>query len=239
MSTKSTKSTKINAELTVGDLMHDADNLIMADEPVHNAKPQFDLETTRSLILVDGSGPVGLLTRRSVRELSEADWGRPVRDFAIPVPTLMQSLPIMAAREEIEAVEFDADRLPVVNSDGRLVGSILRETLMRETETTHADRGPLRVGGNGRTIEIRSGTEVRGVGDEKLGKVDDIVIERNIVAAFTVSHGLLGRRQKRITAEHVASVDDNSIHLDFGKTEFGLLPDIEDIEREQSRTSLS
>jgi CBS domain-containing protein len=230
-------STKVTAELTVGDLMHDADNLIMADEPVQNAKPQFDLETTRSLILVDGSGPIGLLTRSTVRDLAEADWGRPAREFATPVPTLTQSHPIMAARDAIEAVEFDADRLPVVNSEGRLVGSILRETLMRETETAHADRGMVRVNGDsGRTTEIHSGMEVRGAGDEKLGKIDDIVIERDIVAAFTISHGLLGRRQKRITAEHVASVDADAIHLDFGKTEFGLLPDIDDIEQEESRT---
>jgi hypothetical protein len=89
-----------------------------------------------------------------------------------------------------------------------------------------------------RMVEIRSGMEVRGADDDKLGKVDDIVIERDVVGSFTVSHGLLGRGHKRVTAEHVTAVDD-AVHLDFGKQEFNFLPDIKDIEEEESHTSLT
>lgn len=224
--------------LTVGDLMHDADNLIMADEPVGNARPQFKLETTRSLILVDTDGPVGLLTRRRVNELGEEDLERPARDFVEHVPMFPVDMPVTQARAELENVSFDADRIPVVNEEGRLAGVVLRETLMREAETAHADQGVARLRDD-RVVEIHAGMEVRGADGDKLGKVDDIVIEGDTVASFTVSHGLLGRNHKRVTAEHITEVDEDKVHLDFGKQEFGFLPDIKDIEDEESRTALT
>jgi len=224
--------------LTVGDLMHDADNLLLADEPVSSAKPQFDLETTRSLLLVDNNGPVGLLTRRRVSELSDADLERPARDFVDHVPMFPASMPVAEARAQLESLPFDADRIPVVNDNGQLVGVVPRETLLREAVTAHADQGIARLRDD-RMVELHAGMEVRGSDGDKLGKVDDIVIEEDVVASFTVSHGLFGRNHKRITAEHITEVSDDTVHLDFGKQEFGFLPDVKDIEEDESYSTLT
>jgi hypothetical protein len=221
--------------LTVRDLMRDADNLIAADEPVQNAVPQFELETMRSLILIDGTGPIGLLTRQRVRELSDDERRRPARDFMIDVPVLEQTLPVTSALEEFNAhdVDFSADRIPVVNTDGMLVGVVDRETLLREADTMVTEQGMVPLANDRDTlVEIRSGMEVRGSGDGKLGKVDKIVIERGHVSYFTIEHGLLGRHHKRVTADHVAGVEGDTLRLDFDKTEFSFLSDIEDLDEE-------
>ncbi len=230
----------MNARPTARDLMHDADNLIGADEPVRYAKPQFELETTRSLILVDGSGPVGLLTRQRVNGLGEAEWDLPAREFAVPVPILSQTQPVSSARQGIASVDFEADRIPVVNDEGRLVGIVDRETLMREAETAHVDRGPVHIRGNGgRAVELRVGMTVRGVDEEKLGNVDDVIVNRGTVGSFTISHGLLGRHHTQVTTEHIAAIDDHSVYLDFGKTEFDFLPDVEDTTKNDARPALT
>lgn len=221
----------MQSELTVRDLMHDADNLIAADEPVQSAIPQFELETTRSLILIDGTGPIGVLTRRRINEMSDAERQQPARDFVIDVPVLEQSQTVGEARSQIAAIDFDADRLPVVNTDGMLVGVINRETLLREADTSVTDRGTVQLPGNA-VGEIYSGMEVRGSGDGKLGKVDKVVVERGQVSSFTIEHGLLGRHHKRVTADHVAAVESDTLRLDFDKTEFGFLSDIEDLDEE-------
>jgi CBS-domain-containing membrane protein len=225
----------MQSELTVRDLMHDADNLIAADEPVQSAVPQFELETTRSLILIDGSGPIGLLTRQQVRGLSDDERQRPARDFMIDVPVLEQSLPITAALSEFNAndVDFNADRIPVVNNEGMLVGVVDREVLLREADTAVTDRGMVPLANDRDTlVEVRSGMEVRGSGDGKLGKLDKIIVERGQVSSFTIAHGLLGRHHKRVTADHVAAVEEDTLRLDFDKTEFGFLSDIEDLDEE-------
>lgn len=229
----------MSSSTTIRELMHDADNLIGADELVRNARPQFELETARSLILIDETGPVGLLTRRRMREISDAQMSMPVRDFMVPVPTVQQSQTLADARRDLAALEFDADRLPVLNDEGRFVGVVNRDAILREAESLRSDQGMVQINGDAsRNVPIHSGMEVHGAGDEKLGKIDEIVIERDRVASFTIQHGLLGRRHKRVAAEHITSVnvDEDTVYLNFGKTEFGLLADTSDIEEDQIAT---
>lgn len=227
----------MSSSTTIRELMHDADNLIGADEPVRNARPQFDLETARSLILIDETGPVGLLTRRRMREITDAQMGMPVRDFSVPVPTVQQSQTLADARRDLAALEFDADRIPVLNDEGRFVGVVNRDAILRESESIRSDQGTVKIGGDeSRSFPIHSGMEVRGAGDEKLGKIDEILIERDAAVSFTIEHGLLGRRHKRVATEHVTNVDQDTVYLNFGKTEFGLLADVSDIEEDQIAT---
>lgn len=213
--------------------MHDADNLMAADEPVKNARQQFELETARSLILIDESGPVGLLTRSRMRQIPETEMGLPARDFAVTVPILKQSQTLAEARSDLEVVDFDANRIPVVNDQGRFVGVIDRDVVMREAETIVAGRGTVAANdGSARSYSIEVGMEVLGVDSNKLGKVDEILLERDHVASFTIAHGLFGRHHKRIGADHITNVDDEAIYIDFGKKEFGFLADVEDREED-------
>lgn len=225
----------MSLDTTIRALMHDADNLMVADEPVKNAQKQFELETARSLILVDSSGPVGLLTRSSMQRIPESDLTLPARAYATPVPLLQQSWTLAEARQHLGQVDFDAQSIPVVNEEGRLVGAIDREVVLREAETVTAGDGPVEV--DGRIYTVQAGMTVLGIDDNKLGKVDEITLERERVASFTVAHGLFGRHHKRLAAEHITRADTEAVYVDFGKTEFGLLSDIE--EREEDRTTLA
>ncbi len=226
-------------DMTVREFMHDADNLMAADEPVKNAKQQFELETVRSLILIDASGPVGLLTRGRMRELSDADLELKARDVAVTVPVLKQTQTLADARTDLGSVDFDADRIPVVDDSGLFVGVVDREVIMRESETVLAGRGAV-TDENGQPLHtIVVGMDVLGTDGNKLGKVDEIVLERDHVASFTIEHGLLGRHHKRVAADHVANADDEAVYLDFGKTEFGFLSDVEDLDEEHVPTAAS
>jgi hypothetical protein len=225
-------------DTTLRDLMHDADNLMAADEPVKYARKQFELESVRSLILVDGSGPIGLLTRSRMRQIPESDMLLPARDFAVTVPILRQSQSLAEAQVDLGAVEFDADRIPVVNDNGQFVGVIDREVIKREAETVVTGRGMVRTSNGGEhQYMLEVGMEVLGADDNKLGKIDEITLEREYVAAFIIEHGLFGRHHKRVTAEHVTKVADGTVFLNFGKTEFGLLADIE--ERSEDTASVA
>ena len=231
----------MSAETTIRELMHDADNLMAADEPVKNARKQFELETARSLILVDGTGPIGLLTRSRMRQISDSEMGLPARDFAVHVPVLHVSQSLADARQHLGSAEFDANRIPVVNDDGRFVGVIDRDVVMRQAETVETDSGTLVVSNNGsdQRYSLEVGMTVKGSDDNKLGKVNAITQERDHVTSFLVEHGLFGRHHKRIAAEHVAKVEDDAVFIDFGKTEFGFLSDIEEIEEDATPMAAS
>ncbi|MEZ4521652.1 MAG: CBS domain-containing protein [Thermomicrobiales bacterium] len=219
---------------TIREVMHDADNLMSADEPVKNARPQFELETARSLILIDETGPVGLLTRSRMRQIAEEEMGRPARDFLVPVPMLLQTQTLAEARKDLELLEFDADRVPVINEEGRFVGVINREVLQRDSSTAVMDHGTFQIRGNTEVVfPVQSGMSVIGSDDSKLGKVDEITVNGDTAVSFTVEHGLLGRHHKRVAAEHVTNCDEENVYLNFGKQEFGLLANVEDLDEEQ------
>ena len=223
----------MSMKTTVRDLMHDADNLMTADEPVKNARQQFELETVRSLILIDQSGPVGILTRSQMNQIPETDLGLPARDFAAMVPILRQSQPLAEARNDLTVLDFDADRIPVVNDEGRFVGVIDREALQRQTEViTTGSATVVASEDSSRLFEIQIGMEVLGADGDKLGKIDQIVLEQGRAKSFTVQHGLFGRHHKRIATDHITSADYEAVHIDFGKREFGFLADVEDNEKD-------
>ncbi len=130
-------------------------------------------------------------------------------------------------------LDFDTDRIPVVNDDGRFVGVIDRSVLQRQSETLATGGATVAAsGGRNRRFEIQIGMEVFGADGEKLGKIDQIVLEQGQAKSFTIEHGLFGRHHKRVAAEHITSADNEAVHIDFGKREFGFLSDIEDYEKD-------
>ncbi|MBX5445561.1 CBS domain-containing protein [Sphaerobacter sp.] len=76
---------------------------------------------------------------------------------------------------------------------------------------------------------IGAGMVVKGANGRKLGTVDQVIVDSNgDLTAFTVQHGLFGRKHKRIPADLVGQVEDDAVVLSIAGTEFNMLPDVED-----------
>lgn len=224
-------------ERTISQLMQTPDNVVAADGTVRATLPQFKLETARALIAVAGQRPIGALTRNQVDGLGEEDLDRPVHEFVIDVPVFEESMSLDAARIHADAIHFELDRLPVIDSEGLLIGVIDRGILIKEADTFRSDEGPLtltRNGAAGTAVEVAKGMTVRGSDDEKLGELDEVFMEQTRVTALIVKHGLLGRHHKRVSSDHVVRVAEGDVYLDFGKQEFKFLADMEKMEAELS-----
>lgn len=228
----------MNEIRTVSDLMYSPDNIIAGDEPARLALPQFDAGTARSLIVVGDRGPLGVLTRQRAEALDEDELGQPVRDFVQPTPILSSTMSPQEAGSLAREADFESDRLPVVNGDGKLVGVVNREELLHAADTAVTGEGHVALSGpDGSPMDqsVASGMTVYGSDDKKLGEIDQVITERGAAVAFIVKHGLLGRGHKRIAAEHVTAVEDGSVRLVIGKMEFNQLADVDELEA--SRTS--
>jgi hypothetical protein len=224
-------------ERTISQLMQTPDNVVAADASVRGTLPQFKLETARSLIAVAGHRPIGALTRNQVDGLAEADLDRPVHEFVIDVPVIEEGMTLDSARARAEATYFELDRLPVIDADGILVGVVDRGALIHEADTFSTEQGALEVtrsGVDSAVVELTKGMTVRGTDDEKLGEIDQVLVEQGQIAALIVKHGLLGRHHKRISSDHVVRASDADVYLDFGKQEFKFLADMEKVEAELS-----
>jgi CBS domain-containing protein len=224
-------------ERTISQLMQTPDNVVAADGSVRATLPQFKLETARSLIAVAGHRPIGALTRNRVDGLAELDLDRPVHEFVIDVPLLEEGMTLDSARMQAGATNFEVDRLPVIDADGLLVGVVDRGVLIHEADTFSTEQGALevtRAGVDVATVEITKGMTVRGSDDEKLGEIDQVLVEQGRIAALIVKHGMLGRHHKRISSDHVVRASDDDVYLDFGKQEFKFLADMEKMEAELS-----
>ena len=224
-------------ERTISQLMQTPDNVVAADGTVRATLPQFRLETARALIAVAGQRPIGALTRNRVDGLTEVDLDRPVHEFVIDVPVFEESMSLDMARTQADATNFEVDRLPVIDAEGILVGVIDRSALIHEADTFRSEQGELEISRSGldsATVEVNKGMTVRGSDDEKLGEVDQVLVEQGRVAALVVKHGLLGRHHKRISSDHVVRAAEDDVYLDFGKQEFKFLADMEKMEAELS-----
>jgi uncharacterized protein YrrD len=75
--------------------------------------------------------------------------------------------------------------------------------------------------------QLRAGLEVRGAKGKLLGSVDEVVQdpESGEAVAFTVRHGLLGRKRKHLPAHTVQRVEGDTAILRFTIAEFKELPD--------------
>lgn len=228
----------MTAERNLTNMMRTPDNVIGVEESARSTLQQFKLETVRSLVVLNDNVPVGVITRERVRKLTEPELDLPVREFMTATPVATPDTSMALARESIQSAEFDIDRLPVVDADGMLVGVVDRSVLIHEGDVQRANAGAMQMrrsdGLEGSSVELAAGSEIRGSDDEKLGELDEVLIENGRVTALFVKHGLLGRHHKRVGADHVARVDRDTVYLDFGKLEFKHLADVESADAQLS-----
>lgn len=227
----------MNEMKTVADVMYNPDNIVVDSEPARITLPQFDANNVRSLLVVSESGPLGIITRQRAEALDEDELNQPIRDFVQQIPVLSDTMSLQEAGTLARSADFESDRLPVVNESGKLVGAVRRTELMQAAETQVEGEGRVtmtRSDGTPPDQTITSGMTVHGSDDKKLGEVDQIVNEGGQAVAFTVKHGMLGRGRKRVTTDHITTIDDGGLRLDFGKMEFGQLADVEELEASRS-----
>jgi CBS domain-containing protein len=77
--------------------------------------------------------------------------------------------------------------------------------------------------------EVREGMTAVGSGGSKLGEVDQIIVESTGTAsAFTVKHGFLSKKHKKIPMDSVDHVEGDTVVLAIDQSEFKMLRDEED-----------
>ena len=107
--------------LTVADITHIRFSALPATATVGDVRAWFDESTSRRLAFVaDGERYVGSLTPQDVAEVADA--ARPAAEVAQDGPTVSPEAPATTGRDL--ALQSEARRVPVVDSDGRLLGVV-------------------------------------------------------------------------------------------------------------------
>jgi CBS domain-containing protein len=126
----------VSSEQTIRDAMVPEPTTLRVGDSAQSAGACFaEREDVRAVFVVEGDGTlVGVITRKTlVREVVAA--GRAPNDVQLreiaepPRFTLSADLPLDEGFHELE--EHDFERVPVVESDGRLVGVLSRAVLGR------------------------------------------------------------------------------------------------------------
>ena len=209
------------AEPRIRELLRPAVDSVMADEPVLLVQRRMEGEALRSLIVVEGNQPVGIVSWRAIMHLTDTAADQLVRDvMQRDVPVLTEAMTLSDARAALAARSgtIDIDRLPVVGDAGQLVGEVTRAELVPPTQPT------------GDEPAVRSGMDVSGAGGRKLGTVTDIVRDpTGQFRTFVVAHGLLGRKHKELPASVIDHIDGDMVVLTIDAPEFKLLANREDV----------
>lgn len=219
------------------------------NEPVRVARRRMESQTRRSLIVVDEDRPIGVIQWRDIAWESDVNADAQVAEHMVrEFPVLRTGMTVKDAQARLGDVDFD--RLPVVDEQGHLVGEVPRTVVAHYGEVAEetpsaevgmsAYRSPQErqgetvaagssVADEGVILTVASGMTVKGSGGKKLGTVDQVILDQmDRLAAFTVEHGLLGRKHKRIPADVVDRVEGDEVTLSIGTTEFNMLADVED-----------
>ncbi|HEX3722891.1 MAG TPA: CBS domain-containing protein, partial [Nitrolancea sp.] len=106
---------------TVGQVMTPVHDIIRQDEEIRMARRRMESEAKRSLIVVDGDAPVGILQWHDMLRVGDQPTASFVSDFMTrDIPMLTEDMPIEAAGAQLTNV--DLETLPVVDAEGHLVG---------------------------------------------------------------------------------------------------------------------
>jgi len=222
---------------TVGQVMMPVQDIIKQDEDIRMARRRMESEAKRSLIVVDGDAPVGMLEWGRMLRQNDSPSQTLVSDFMTrDVPLLTQDMPLDAASDQLGSV--DLETFPVVDTEGHLVGEVPRSAILRRQEvaaeapaTEPIAAGAPTAAANSPFSQVVSGMTVSGSDGDKLGQVSDLLTGvSGQLEAFVVEHGLFGRKHKKVPADLITSVGDDQVILTIGSTEFKQLSDIEQSE---------
>ena len=102
---------------SIGDMLTDSIDTITPDDTVTVAKRRMESQTSRSLIVVDGNRPVGVIQWRG---LARHDGNEMVRDvMQTEFPVLRSGMSVDEVRSYLSGMDVDIDHLPVVDESAR------------------------------------------------------------------------------------------------------------------------
>jgi CBS-domain-containing membrane protein len=217
----------------ISDLISPEVDTIEQGDTVRAAQRRMESQTLRSLIVVDGGRPVGVVKWRDIRT---ADGDTLVADYMTrDFPVLTRDMQIVDARSHLGEVDFD--NIPVVDENGQLIGEVPRGAIVHHETTTEgedhitADGTPAR-GDTGHAANIHANMEVVDSEGDKLGKVTKVSSDPTThrLSHVLIEHGMLRKKHKRVPVDTVARFDGDSVVLGITKMEFDFLADIEDQE---------
>ncbi|HVX29735.1 MAG TPA: CBS domain-containing protein [Nitrolancea sp.] len=222
---------------TVGQVMMPVQDIIKQDEDIRMARRRMESEAKRSLIVVDGDAPVGMLEWGRMMRQDDSSGQTLVADYMTrDVPLLTQDMPLEAASQQLGSV--DLERFPVVDTEGHLVGEVPRGAILRRQEVTDqavtteaTPAGAPETATASPLSQVVKGMTVNGSDGDKLGQVSELLTGMSgQLEAVVVEHGLFGRKHKKVPADLITSVGDDQVILTIGSTEFKHLADIEQSE---------
>jgi predicted transcriptional regulator len=220
---------------TIGQIMAPAQDVINLNEDVRTARRRLQSEAKRSLIVVDGDVPVGVLEWRTIMNDDGDGYDRPVSEV------MTQSLPELTSDMTVEDAsgrmgDVDCETLPVVDSSGHLIGEVKRSAISkREEVVTEAQMAPSTAETATDTMApkysaLAKGMTVNGASGSKLGELNELIVGvSGQLEAITVTHGLIRHKNKRVAAELIDVVDDDQVTLVIDQPEFKALPDLEEV----------
>ena len=218
-----TAETAASIEPTIASLMTPTPSVIDIDQPARVAHERLGGESRLSLIVVEGDRPVGIVWLRDLSSLPDDALDQPVWAIALPItPELTPTMPIHAAQAWLRTLGDQlsgVDALPVVDTEGRLVGAVpITAVAHAEIAATHAT-----------DLGIVNGMDVLGAHGKKLGTIDEVFRDSTSgkLTGFTVTHGLFGRKRKRLPADVIDHVEEHTVVLVIDAAEFDQLPDVE------------
>lgn len=195
---------------------------IESSEPASHAKRIMDTSEARSLLVVDQERLVGILRRNALLNVDSDALEQPVREFMTEdVPRIKLTQSPEDAHAELGG-DINIEQVPVVDENGALVGVINRSDLAvasaQGESTAAAERLP-----------VEEGMQVKDSSGSNLGSLvaADFKSDGN-VEFFTVEHGLIFKKQKRLPGDVIRGVEDGDLVLNIGSTEFGMIEDLGD-----------
>ena len=219
---------------SIGDMLTESIDTITPDETVTVAKRRMESQTSRSLIVVDGNRPVGVVQWRG---LARRDGNELVRDvMQTEFPVLRSGMSVDEVRSYLSGLDVDIDHLPVVDDSGMLLGEVPRGMITKSETATSAATEAVVAGPESDPsrqsqphINLEKGMKVIGAAGKNLGSVDEIDLNaEGHISHFTVKYGMLGRNSKRLPADVIHHVEGNEVHLSLDQPEFKMLADVGD-----------
>jgi CBS domain-containing protein len=213
---------KQSVEPTMETVMRPPAHTVTPQTPLDDARQLFIAETLRSLIVVDGNRPVGIVSWAEIGTLNTPIPGKTVADAMSPNPPAVErTAPISAGRSVLAGTDHDV--IPVVDQSGVLVGEALRTELLNPDQPI-AQHG---MAPSASRLQIQLGMEVNSVVGDKLGTVENLVTDaQGRITHIDLSSGRLMKHHKRIPTDLVTRVDGQLVVLSIDKGELKRLPDV-------------